>query len=58
MYKKFHGKKESSKFHIIFLELDTSPWIFIGFHGPLIELYLDSMDPFIICASKLEILFL
>jgi hypothetical protein len=55
---KFNGKKKSSKFYINFLELDTSPWIFIGFHGPLIELYLDSMSPFIICASKLEILLL
>jgi hypothetical protein len=58
MSKKFHGKKASSKFHIIFLELDTSPWIIKGFHGPLIELYLDTIDPFIICARKLEILFL
>jgi hypothetical protein len=51
-------KKKSSKFYLIFLELDTSPWIFIGFHGPLVEIYLDTMDYFIICSSKLEILFL
>jgi hypothetical protein len=58
MSKKFHEKKTSSKFHLIFFESDTSPWNIKGFHGPLIKLYLDSIDPFIIGARKLEILFL